>query len=82
VVVLDVDATVVTTHSEKQSSSETFQRTFGFHPLGSGGDTQEFLAGMLRTGRAGSSTAADHITLLAQATAEVPPSRADFVHAR
>jgi hypothetical protein len=37
----------------------------GFHPLGSGGDTQEFLAGMLRTGQAGSNTAADHITVLA-----------------
>ena len=39
--------------------------TFGFHPLGVWCDnTEEFLSGMLRTGRAGSNTAGDHITVL------------------
>ena len=34
VVVLDVDAAIVITHSEKQNAAQTFKRTFGFHPLG------------------------------------------------
>ena len=33
-VVLDVDATIVISHSEKEQASATFKRTFGFHPLG------------------------------------------------
>ena len=33
-VVLDVDATIVIAHSEKELAAPTFKRTFGFHPLG------------------------------------------------
>ena len=33
-VVLDVDATLVTTHSEKQGTASTFKKGFGYHPLG------------------------------------------------
>lgn len=73
VVVLDVDATIVIAHSEKELASPTFKRTFGFHPLGVWCDnTGEFLAGMLRTGKAGSNTAADHIAVLADAIGQVP----------
>jgi hypothetical protein len=73
VVVLDVDATIVIAHSEKENASPTFKRTFGFHPLGVWCDnTQEFLTGLLRPGRAGSNTAADHITVLADAISQVP----------
>lgn len=72
-VVLDVDATIVVAHSEKEQASPTFKRTFGFHPLGVWCDnTEEFLAGQLRTGRAGSNTAADHITVLAEAINQIP----------
>lgn len=72
-VVLDVDATVVLAHSEKEQASPTYKRTFGFHPIGVWCDnTGEFLAGMLRTGRAGSNTAADHIQVLTQAITQVP----------
>ncbi|WP_248583502.1 IS1380 family transposase [Nocardioides sp. InS609-2] len=73
VVVLDVDATIVVTHSEKQNAAATFKRTFGFHPLGVWCDnTTEFLAATLRAGNAGSNTAADHIEVLTQAIAQVP----------
>ncbi|MFK5648055.1 IS1380 family transposase [Ornithinimicrobium sp. LYQ121] len=73
VVVLDVDATIVLAHSEKEQAAPTYKRTFGFHPLGVWCDnTQEFLAAKLRTGRAGSNTAADHIEVLAAAIAQVP----------
>jgi hypothetical protein len=72
-VVLDVDATIVVAHSEKEQASATFKKTFGYHPLGVWCDnTKEFLAGMLRTGKAGSNTAADHIEILAEAIGQVP----------
>lgn len=72
-VVLDVDATIVIAHSEKELAAPTFKRTFGFHPLGVWCDnTQEFLTAKLRTGRAGSNTAADHIEVLADAIAQIP----------
>lgn len=73
VVVLDVDATIVVAHSEKENASPTFKKTFGFHPLGVWCDnTSEFLAAQLRTGKAGSNTAADHITVLTDAIAQIP----------
>ena len=72
-IVLDVDATIVVAHSEKEQASPTFKKTFGFHPIGVWCDnTSEFLAGMLRTGRAGSNTATDHITVLGEAIGQVP----------
>jgi len=72
-VVLDVDATIVVAHSEKEQASPTFKKTFGFHPLGVWCDnTEEFLAAQLRTGRAGSNTAADHIAVLTDAIGQVP----------
>ncbi|MFI5898430.1 IS1380 family transposase, partial [Actinoplanes sp. NPDC051513] len=71
--VLDIDATIVLTHSEKESATPTWKHSFGFHPLlcfldGSG----EALAGILRPGNAGSNTAADHITVLTHALAQIP----------
>lgn len=72
-IVLDVDATIVIAHSEKEQASPTFKRTFGFHPLGVWCDnTSEFLTAKLRTGRAGSNTAADHIEVLSEAISQIP----------
>ena len=72
-IVLDVDATIVIAHSEKEQASATFKKTFGFHPLGVWCDnTNEFLTAVLRTGRAGSNTAADHIEVLTEAIAQIP----------
>ena len=56
-VVIDMDATLLTAHSEKESATRTWKKTFGFHPLlayadhGAGG-TGEPLAGLLRLSRA------------------------------
>lgn len=73
VVVLDVDATIVVAHSEKEQAAPTFKHTFGYHPIGVWCDnTEEFLTAMLRTGRAGSNTAADHVTVLTDAIAQIP----------
>lgn len=72
-IVLDVDATIVVSHSEKERAAATFKRTFGFHPLGVWCDnTTEFLAAKLRAGNAGSNTAADHIEVLTDAIAQIP----------
>jgi DDE family transposase len=71
--VLDMDATVVVCHSEKQQAAPTFKHTFGYHPLLCFLDnTREALAGLLRPGNAGSNTTADHITVLDRALAQIP----------
>ena len=71
--VLDIDAILVTCHSEKEQAAATYKRGFGYHPLLCFLDnTGEALAGLLRPGNAGANTAADHITLLEQALAQIP----------
>jgi hypothetical protein len=76
-VVLDLDATLVTAHSEKELAAKTWKKGFGFHPLlafvdhGDGG-TGEPVAGLLRKGNAGSNTTADHLTVLDDALAQLP----------
>ena len=71
--VLDMDATIVICHSEKESATRTWKKTFGYHPLLCFLDnTGEALSGLLREGRAGSNTTADHITVLDQALAQIP----------
>ena len=81
-VVLDLDATLLIAHSDKEWAAKTWKKTFGFHPLlgyvdhGDAG-TGEPVAGLLRAGNAGSNTTADHITVLDVALAQLP----DQVHA-
>ena len=75
--IVDVDATLVTAHSDKQDARPTFKRGYGHHPLWAFVDhgaegTGEPLAVLLRPGNAGSNTAADHITVLRQALAQLP----------
>ncbi|MTB71960.1 IS1380 family transposase [Arsenicicoccus cauae] len=73
VVVLDVDATIVIAHCEKENAAATFKRTFGYHPIGVWCDnTSEFLAATLRAGNAGSNTTSDHVEVLTAAIAQVP----------
>lgn len=74
---LDIDATIVIAHSEKQWAAPTWKKTFGFHPLLCFLDRAdiswgEALAGILRAGNAGSNTAADHLSVLAMAIANLP----------
>jgi hypothetical protein len=72
-VVLDIDATLIEVHSEKEQASPHFKGGFGYHPLLCFLDnTNEALAGILRTGRAGSNTAADHISVLDLALGQLP----------
>jgi hypothetical protein len=72
-IVLDLDASIVICHSEKQSATPTYKKTFGYHPLFCFLDgSREALSGLLREGRAGSNTTADHITVLDQALTQIP----------
>jgi hypothetical protein len=72
-VVIDIDATLICAHSEKEGAAGTFKRGFGFYPLLAFLDEScEALAGMLRPGNAGANTAADHIELVALALEQLP----------
>jgi Transposase DDE domain group 1 len=71
--VIDTDASIVVCHSEKESAAATFKSSFGYHPILAFLDNSgQFLAGLLRPGNAGANTAADHITVLDQALAQLP----------
>jgi hypothetical protein len=78
--IIDVDATLVTAHSDKQGAAPTFKRGYGHHPLwvfvdhGPAG-TGEPLSVLLRAGNAGSNTAADHITVIREALRQLPGHR-------
>jgi Transposase DDE domain group 1 len=71
--VLDLDATLVSCHSEKQGSAATYKSGWGYHPMLAWLDnTGEALAGMLRPGNAAAHDAADHISVLDEALAQIP----------
>jgi len=74
-IVLDVDASLVESHSDKQGAAPTYKKhIFGLHPIiVSVANTDEVLAVLLRKGNAGSNTVADHITVLREAVAQLPP---------
>src|SRR5699024_1853279 len=78
--IVDLDATLVTSHSDKEHAAPTYKRGYGFHPLcafvdhGADG-TGEPLAIQLRPGRAGSNTAADHNSVIRKALAQLPGHR-------
>ena len=72
-VVIDIDATLVTAHSEKEGAAGTFKHGFGYHPIVAYLDnTNEALAAILRPGNAGSNTATDHIAVLDLALTQLP----------
>jgi hypothetical protein len=76
-VTVDLDATLLDAHSDKENAAPTFKRGYGFHPLcafvdhGAAG-TGEPLAILLRPGNAGSNTAADHIRVTRDALRQLP----------
>jgi hypothetical protein len=76
-VTVDLDATIVIAHSEKEEACPTWKKTFGFHPMTAWADhgqdgNGEPLALVLRPGNAGSNTAADHIETARLALAQLP----------
>jgi hypothetical protein len=70
---VDVDATLITAHSEKEQAAGNYKGGYGFHPLHAYADeTHEALGALLRPGNAGANTAADHITVLDRALEQIP----------
>jgi hypothetical protein len=71
---LRLDATVTPAHSDKELAEPNF-KGFGHHPLLAYCDnTGEPLAGMMRRGSAGPDTTADHLRVLDDGIAALPPA--------
>jgi hypothetical protein len=72
-ITLNIDATLVSAHSEKERAAGTYKHGYGFHPICCYLDeTGEALAAILRPGNAGSNTAAHHFAVLALALEQLP----------
>src|ERR1039458_5719282 len=70
---IDLDATLIASHSEKQGAAGNFKGGYGFHPiLAYADETGEALAGELRPGNAEANTAIDQIRVAEQAIAQIP----------
>lgn len=77
--IIDIDASLIHVHSNKQDAAPTYKGGYDFHPLtafidhgpGLGGEP---LALLMRPGNAGANNADDHITLIRNAYRAVPGS--------
>jgi hypothetical protein len=70
---VDLDATLLTAHSDKEGATGNHKGGYGFHPMLAYLDgSREALAGILRPGNAGSNTADDQIAALDAAVAQLP----------
>jgi hypothetical protein len=71
-VTIDLDATLITAHSEKDGAAGNFKGGFGFQPmLAYCDESSEALAGILRPGSAGAHSAADQITVAEDALDQI-----------
>jgi hypothetical protein len=76
-VIVDIDATLVTAHSDKEHAEPTFKKGFGFAPMCTFVDhgehgTGETLGIDLRPGNASPWNSADHLTALDNALVQLP----------
>ncbi len=79
-VTIDLDATLITAHSEKDRAAGTFKGGYGFAPmLAYGDETGEALAGELRPGNAGSNNVIDQILVAERAVAQIPAAYRDTI---
>lgn len=76
--IIDIDASLVHVHSEKENATGTYKGGYGFSPLiamvdyGAGNGTGEVLAILMRPGNKGANSARDHVEVLSQALAQLP----------
>ena len=76
--IIDIDASLVHVHSDKESSAGTYKGGYGFSPMiamadyGKANGTGEVLAVHLRPGNRGANSAKSHIEVLGQALAQLP----------
>ena len=77
---IDLDATLLAAHSDKEGAEPTWKRGYGFHPmLAYGDETAEALGGQLRAGNAGANTAADQIAVAEQALEQIPAEHIESI---
>jgi hypothetical protein len=77
-ITLNIDATLVAAHSDKELAAGTYKHGYGFHPICCYLDeTGEALAAILRPGNAGSNTASDHFEVLGLALEQLPAEDVD-----
>jgi hypothetical protein len=77
---IDLDATLITAHSEKDQAAGTFRGGYGFAPmLAYGDETGEALAGELRSGNAGANNAVDQIAVAERAIAQIPAEHIETI---
>jgi len=77
---IDLDATLIGAHSEKEGAAGTFKGGFGFHPmLAYFDETSEAAAAMLRPGNAGANTAADQVAVAEAAIEQIPADRIEGI---
>src|SRR3954465_10194073 len=77
---IDLDATLISAHSEKERAAGTYKGGYGFYPLlGYADETREALGGLLRPGNAGSNTVADHTAVLDRALAQIPAEHVETI---
>lgn len=75
---IDIDASLVHVHSEKENTAGTYKGGYGFSPMiamvdyGSENGTGEVLAVLMRPGNKGANSAKDHIEVLTRALAQLP----------
>ena len=86
-VIVDIDATLVTAHSDKEGAEPTFKRGFGFAPMCSFVDhgehgTGEALTIDLRPGKASPWNSTDHLCALGNALAQLPEHEREQVLVR
>lgn len=79
-VTIDLDATLLTAHSDKEGAAGNFKGGYGFHPmLAYCEQTRESFAGLLRPGNAGANTAADQITVAEAALEQIPRAHIETI---
>src|SRR3954447_4709995 len=77
---IDLDATLIASHSEKEGRAGTFKGGYGFHPmLAYAHETAEAMGGELRPGNAGANTAADQIQVAEHAIAQIPAEHVEGI---
>jgi hypothetical protein len=77
---IDLDATLIASHSEKEGTAGTFKGGYGFHPmLAYAQETGEALGGELRPGNAGANTAVDQIQVAEHALAQLPAKHVEDI---
>jgi hypothetical protein len=77
---IDLDATLITAHSEKEQAAGDYKGGYGFFPLHAYLDeTREALGAILRPGNAGANTAVDHMVVLELALEQIPAAQRETI---